>query len=318
MVGPVPWELVLDDGRRVPVADEVTIGRAADNALRLNDPSVSRHHARISARGRDATIEDVGSRYGTWLDGRRVDAGRMPLRDGSRLRLGDQELRVERKRSRAEPGRTIVVRSGASLALATPSDDEQVRPRLRSGYALKRLAASEGDRRWVLRDLRTGKFLRLADADAELLELFDGEHTVSELLQAADSGRLARLLAELQDRGLLAGASGQEAAVPTTRLRRLLRPRKTSWGGAAELFARLYCGGGRLLFTRPAGVALAALALVGIGVFGALIAGRYGTPFVVANKVGPGGLVFVAGRFLLVALHETAHGVALAAVGRRA
>jgi putative peptide zinc metalloprotease protein len=79
----------------------------------------------------------------------------------------------------------------------------------------------------------------------------------------------------------------------------------------------LYRYGGRLLFTRPVLVLLAILAPVGIGVFGALIAGRYGTPFVVADKIGPGGLVFLAGRFAIVALHELSHGLALASVGRR-
>ena len=51
--------------------------------------------------------------------------------------------------------------------------------------------------------------------------------------------------------------------------------------------------------------------------FAELIVGRYGTPFVVANKLGLGGLVFLAGRFAFVAVHETAHGLAMASFGRR-
>ena len=51
--------------------------------------------------------------------------------------------------------------------------------------------------------------------------------------------------------------------------------------------------------------------------FGYLIAGRYGTPFVVAEKIGLGGLVFLAGRFVVVAVHETAHGLAMASFGRK-
>jgi putative peptide zinc metalloprotease protein len=48
-----------------------------------------------------------------------------------------------------------------------------------------------------------------------------------------------------------------------------------------------------------------------------LIAGRYGTPFVVARKLGLGGLVFLLGRFFLVSLHELAHGLTMASYGRR-
>jgi putative peptide zinc metalloprotease protein len=322
-----PLELVLADGSRRRLTGDVTIGRAADNAVRLDDPAVSRNHARIRPGTDGPVVEDVGSRYGTWLDGRRLDGDPRRLRDGSRIRLGDQELRVERRRTRAEAGRTVVVPVGASAALSVVGeDDDALRPRLRSGYALKRLEAREGEDRWVLRDLRAAKFLRLSESDARLLELLDGRRTVAQLLAAAerDAGasgpaRLTRLLAGLRDRGLLAGdgADAAPAAPAGGRLRRALTPHQVAWDGAGALFERLYRGGGWLLFTRAARLTLATLAVVGLGVFCALVAGRYGTPFVVASKVGIGGLVFMAGRFALVAAHEAAHGLALAAVGRR-
>ena len=86
-----------------------------------------------------------------------------PLHDGAKIRLGDAELRVERRRDAAEAGRTIVVRPGATLLVRTVGEPDMtatatqfgMRPRVRSGYALKRLEASEGMRRWVLRDLHS-------------------------------------------------------------------------------------------------------------------------------------------------------------------
>ncbi len=72
-----------------------------------------------------------------------------------------------------------------------------------------------------------------------------------------------------------------------------------------------------MLFTRPALWLIGALCVAGVGVFAALIALRYGTPFVVASKIGIGGLVFLLGRFLVVAVHETAHGLVMASYGRR-
>ena len=57
--------------------------------------------------------------------------------------------------------------------------------------------------------------------------------------------------------------------------------------------------------------------MAGLGAFVYLIVGRYGTPFVVAHRVGLGALIFLLGRFAVVAVHETAHGLAMASFGRR-
>jgi len=312
------FQLVLADGTRVPLADEMTLGRAPDNTLRLDDPSVSRHHARIARRGGSTgtpVLEDSGSSYGTWLDGRRIDAA-AGLRDGSRIRLGDQELVLERVRAESEAGRTLRVEPGESIVV------DAVGPRIRSGYALKRRDASEGTRRWVLRDLRGGKIVRFSDEDAALLQLLDGRRPMHELMSEAErrfgapgAARLTRLLADLADRGLLAGSEPAEVGQLSTP--RWLRPRETSWARAGDAFQALYRHGGWALFTKPALAAMSILALVGAPVFVYLVAARYGTPFVVAKKVGFGGIVFLLGRFAVVALHETAHGLAMASYGRK-
>ena len=324
-------EIVLPDRTRVPLVRDITIGRAPGNSLQLDDPSVSRRQARIvvSPDGGGATVEDVGSTYGTWLDGRRL-SGAEPLADGSRIRVGSHELLVERRRGEDEAGRTIVVEPGASVALpaadrggAGPGGRFGERPRPRSGYALKRLEAREGDARWVLRDLDSNRFLRMSDADARLFELLDGRRNLSQLLAEskrlqgpAGRVRLVRLLAELADRGLLAGVdSGQAEAGERARGLGRLTARK-SWDGAGPFFDRLYEHVGRRLFSKPALVAIALLAVAGLVAFPYLVVGRYGTPFVVAQKVGIGALVFLLGRFALAAVHETAHALAMARVGR--
>ena len=71
-----------------------------------------------------------------------------------------------------------------------------------------------------------------------------------------------------------------------------------------------------MLFSRPALVGFAVLVVAGLVAFGYLIAGRYGTPFVVASKIGFGGLVFFLGRLSVVAVHELAHGLTMASFGR--
>jgi putative peptide zinc metalloprotease protein len=333
-----PLELVIDGATRVPVVTEMTLGRAPGSTVVLADPTVSRLHARIhtdgTARNGDVVvIEDAGSSHGTWLDGVRV-TGPMPLHDGAKIRLGSQELAVERRREAGEAGRTIVVRPGASLVVpaAGPANVAEqatqfgMKPRIRSGYALKRLDASEGSKRWVLKDLRSDRFLRLSDNDAKIFEMLDGRNSLVDLIGKAEqrfgptgAARLARLLGDLGDRGFLAGVAGTQTSLetPPSRLKRLFKPREKAFTGVGEFFEKLYRGGGWVLFTRPALITIAAIGLAGVAAFVYLVVGRYGTPFVVASKIGLGGLVFLLGRFALAAVHETAHGLTMASFGRK-
>ena len=65
---------------------EVTIGRDPGSAVFLNDMTVSRHHAVLRVSGLSATIEDLGSLNGTWVDGAIVNNA--TLQDGSTIQIG--------------------------------------------------------------------------------------------------------------------------------------------------------------------------------------------------------------------------------------
>ena len=224
------------------------------------------------------------------------------------------------------PGASLVVGAVGEPGVAAQATRFGMRPRVRSGYALKRLDADEGQRRWVLRDLSRDGYLRLSDKDAQLFELLDGSRSLADLIGeseqrfgATGSARLARLLADLGERGFLAGVASAQAQAdePASFWRRLITPREKVFTGLGARFERLYRRGGWVLFSRPALWFLAALCIAGIGVFAALIGLRYGTPFVVADKIGIGGLVFLLGRFAVVAVHETAHALTMASFGRQ-
>ena len=68
------------------LADVVTIGRALDNDLVLEHPSVSRHHAEIRREPGGYALADLGSTNGTTVNGRAVTAAR--LHDGDLVQLG--------------------------------------------------------------------------------------------------------------------------------------------------------------------------------------------------------------------------------------
>jgi DNA-binding response OmpR family regulator len=79
-----------EPGQFALAASEVLIGRAPDSTLVINDPLVSRRHARIRsgpAVGYRYILEDLGSRNGTYLNGRRLAEARV-LEQGDELRIG--------------------------------------------------------------------------------------------------------------------------------------------------------------------------------------------------------------------------------------
>jgi len=87
----------------------MSVGRAVDNDLVFEDPSLSRKHARIFREGDRLEVEDLGSSNGTYINNRKIT--RAPLGPGDVLRFGDLGFRVEG----GAPGSTRSVEPGAGL-----------------------------------------------------------------------------------------------------------------------------------------------------------------------------------------------------------
>ncbi len=83
---------LTSDNRQFPLLDgAVVIGRGDDVAVRIESGGVSRHHARIVVSGDEARVEDLGSKNGTFVDGKPV-TGTCVLRDGAEIRVGPATL----------------------------------------------------------------------------------------------------------------------------------------------------------------------------------------------------------------------------------
>ncbi len=68
---------------------ELFLGRDPGNDIVINDPEVSRRHARMLLVGNTYTIEDLGSTNGTFIKGQRL-AAPVTLRPGEVIMLGER------------------------------------------------------------------------------------------------------------------------------------------------------------------------------------------------------------------------------------
>ncbi len=83
------------DGRPFRLLEEVTIGRAREATIVIDDPEVSRSHAKIRYENCSFVLYDLGSQNGTFLrrEGtRRRVQNPVPLQDADVIIMGNREL----------------------------------------------------------------------------------------------------------------------------------------------------------------------------------------------------------------------------------
>ena len=95
-----PRQLLVTDGAlagtAIPLGDQqITIGRAADATLVLNDDYASTRHARLYPQNGEWIVEDLGSTNGTYLDREKVTAP-TPVPVGVPVRIGKTVLELRR------------------------------------------------------------------------------------------------------------------------------------------------------------------------------------------------------------------------------
>ena len=100
---PVDCWLVTEKGEVPLVTGENVVGRDPRAQVWIDAPSVSRRHARLVVEPLRVTVEDLGSKNGTFVRGARIDAV-TPLADGDEAKFGS--VTATFRAWAAEPTRT--------------------------------------------------------------------------------------------------------------------------------------------------------------------------------------------------------------------
>lgn len=106
------------------------VGRGSDNEIQLVDRSVSREHAVVLVENGRIDVKDLGSRNGTWVNGRRIE-GNLGAKAGDLLRFGSVELELFGEGAAAAKTASVTLsdaqhlnttmRLSAEQAIATPA-----------------------------------------------------------------------------------------------------------------------------------------------------------------------------------------------------
>lgn len=190
------------------IEGSLVIGRSEDVGWRVPDPAVSRRHARLSRHGERITIQDLGSRHGTTVNGARlVEGEEVELRQGDVVGFGswrcmvsgprsgtmmqtitDTDVRVQRLEQHALNGLAQMKLDrllSAARSFSGTSSREEVAEVLVG--ALRDIRGCQ--RAYVVRQVGSGEFDVVAQSHAP------GEIRLSQtLIQEAAGGKIAQLL----------------------------------------------------------------------------------------------------------------------------
>ncbi|MEM1349471.1 MAG: FHA domain-containing protein, partial [Myxococcota bacterium] len=114
-----------DEGQQtiVPLSrDEITIGRAEGNTIRLTERNVSRRHAKLIKRDGKVFLEEISARYGTRKNGEKLTQAE-ELREGDVVLIGDYRLSLQNS-----AGRTPSEPSSGSFSKKMPEGFEKPAP----------------------------------------------------------------------------------------------------------------------------------------------------------------------------------------------
>ena len=89
----MPFKLEIDNSSQPLAKGQNVIGRTEEADICLDKTEVSRCHAMITVQGTTAIIEDLGSKNGTYVNGRQID-GPTTLNNGDEIWIGRSVARL--------------------------------------------------------------------------------------------------------------------------------------------------------------------------------------------------------------------------------
>ncbi|XVV11838.1 cyclic nucleotide-binding protein [Actinoplanes sp. CA-131856] len=217
---------------------------------------------------------------------------------------------------------------GAVVDRLNPS---RARPVLRAGIEAVQLADARGGEYLLLRSPDDGTragYLRLTPDEWQLALLMDGENTVTRLV--AEFARIAGRLAPDQVRRVVADLAAHrmldelpmDAFRPLEEIGRRPLPSPAASGprlltfDADGLFLTLYRAGGRFLFGKGAGIAVAALSVIGVALFAITWARGSRSLFLAGDSYLLGAIVLLLLNPIVAGVRELGRAMAVKATGR--
>jgi pSer/pThr/pTyr-binding forkhead associated (FHA) protein len=98
--------------------ERYTIGRLADNDIRIDNPAVSGHHSLIINILNDSFLEDLNSTNGTYVNGKLIK--KHALQNGDVITVGHHQLRfADTQTAETEPDefeKTMIITPGSAMA----------------------------------------------------------------------------------------------------------------------------------------------------------------------------------------------------------
>jgi hypothetical protein len=124
--------------KEVPIGSRpVTIGRAPDNDIAIDNLAVSNYHARVYPEAGHLVVEDLNSLNGTFVNAQRVE--RASVRDGDSILIGKHNIVVDEAHDAAMP-------VDAGRKATAPKVDETVMLDTRERREMLQLAGATGER----------------------------------------------------------------------------------------------------------------------------------------------------------------------------
>jgi putative peptide zinc metalloprotease protein len=218
--------------------------------------------------------------------------------------------------------------------LRQKGDPIHFRPQVRSKVIIRRLQ-SRDNRYYVLKNPQAYTYLRLVEHEFFLWRLMDGTHSLSALMtayfqkyRALAISLVSSLVNSLRDQQFLTAKpvkvyeQAQKALDKrhpehwSERVVRWFTGREFAISGLDDIFSTVYRAGGRLVFTTPALIISAAIALMGLLCF--FLTLRQGTFTLLksGNSLTLGLILLWLANLLTIFLHECAHALTTKHFGR--